>query len=246
MEQLLAGQRAIVTGGSRGIGFEIARAMVEAGAEVLVCGRSRDALEAAHRALRAGYPEARLHSSVADVSSPTQVEALFRYADEHMGALDILVNNAGSGVFRPVAELSVEEWDTMIGTNLSGTFYCSREALQRFLGPGRRSGPKWIVNISSLAAKNPFAGGAAYNASKFGLNGFSEALMLDHRHEEVRVTTIMPGSVDTGFNGHETGQKSAWKIAPEDIAEILLDILRMPERTLISRVEVRPSRPPKK
>ena len=189
MEQLLAGQRAIVTGGSRGIGFEIARAMVEAGAEVLVCGRSRDALEAADRALRAGYPEARLHSTVADVSSPTQVEALFRYADEHMGALDILVNNAGSGVFRPVAELSVEEWDTMIGTNLSGTFYCSREALQRFLGPGRRSGPKWIVNISSLAAKNPFAGGAAYNASKFGLNGFSEALMLDHRHEEVRVTT---------------------------------------------------------
>lgn len=246
MERILAGQRAVVTGGSRGIGFEIARAMVEAGAEVLICGRSREALEAAHNALRAGYPEARLHAHVADVSSSSQVAGLFHYADQQMGAPDILVNNAGSGVFRPAAELTVEEWDTMIGTNLSGAFYCSREALQRFRGPGKRGGPKWIVNISSLAAKNPFAGGSAYNASKFGLNGFSEALMLDHRYDDVRVTSIMPGSVDTGFNGHEQGHKSAWKIAPEDIAEIVLDILRKPHRTLISRVEVRPSRPPQK
>jgi NAD(P)-dependent dehydrogenase (short-subunit alcohol dehydrogenase family) len=213
---------------------------------VLICGRSRDSLEAAHGALRAGYPEARLFSLVADVSSSSQVAALFAYADQQMGALDILVNNAGGGIFRPTAELTVEEWDQTIGTNLSGTFYCSREALTRFRAPGKRSGPKWIVNISSLAAKNPFAGGSAYNASKFGLNGFSEAMMLDHRHDDVRVTCIMPGSVDTAFNAHQSDQKSAWKIAPEDIAEIVLDILRKPQRTLVSRVEVRPSRPPQK
>jgi 3-oxoacyl-[acyl-carrier protein] reductase len=246
MDHFLSGQKAIVTGGSRGIGFEIARAFVESGAEVLICGRSRDSLEAARGALCAGYPEARLHSFVADVSSSEQVAALFAFADQQMGPLDILVNNAGGGLFRPAAELTVEEWDQTIGTNLSGAFYCSREALQRFRAPDKRSGPKWIVNISSLAAKNPFAGGSAYNASKFGLNGFSEALMLDHRHEDVRVTSIMPGSVDTTFNRGEPGQKSAWKIAPEDIAEIVLDILRKPQRTLISRVEVRPSRPPQK
>lgn len=246
MDQILSGQKAIITGGSRGIGFEIARAFAESGATVLICGRSRDSLEAAHGALRAGHPEAGLFRFVADVSSSDEVAALFAYADQQMGALDILVNNAGGGTFRPAAELTVEEWDAMIGTNLSGAFYCSREALQRFRAPDRRSGAKWIVNISSLAAKNPFAGGSAYNASKFGLNGFSEALMLDHRHDDVRVTSIMPGSVDTAFNKGEPSQKSAWKIAPEDIAEIVLDILRKPQRTLISRVEVRPSRPPQK
>ena len=184
---------------------------------------------------------------MADVSSSDQVAALFEYADQQMGALDILVNNAGGGTFRPAAELTVEEWNTMIGTNLSGAFYCSREALERFRAPGKRSGAKWIVNISSLAAKNPFAGGSAYNASKFGLNGFSEALMLDHRHDDVRVTSIMPGSVDTAFNSGEPGQKSAWKIALRGYRlEIVLDILRKPQRTLVSRVEVRPSRPPQK
>jgi len=246
MDQFLSGQKAIITGGSRGIGFEIARAFIESGAEVIICGRSRDSLEAAHAALRAGYPEARLLSFVADVSSSHQVAALFAYADQQMGPLDILVNNAGGGLFRPAAELTVEEWDQMIGSNLSGAFYCSHEALQRFRAKDKRSGPKWIVNISSLAAKNPFAGGTAYNASKFGLNGFSEALMLDHRYDDVRVTSIMPGSVDTAFNRGEPGQKSAWKIAPEDIAEIVIDILRKPHRTLVSRVEVRPSRPPQK
>jgi 3-oxoacyl-[acyl-carrier protein] reductase len=246
MEQFLSGQRAVITGGSRGIGFEIARAFVESGAEVLICGRSHDSLKAAHEALLAGHPEARVFRFVADVGNSDQVAALFAYADQQMGPLDILVNNAGGGTFRPAAELTVEEWDTMIGTNLSGAFYCSREALQRFRSKGKQSGAKWIVNISSLAAKNPFAGGSAYNASKFGLNGFSEALMLDHRHDDVRVTSIMPGSVDTAFNRGEPGEKSAWKIAPEDIAEIVLDILRKPHRTLISRVEVRPSRPPRK
>lgn len=167
---------------------------------------------------------------------------MFEFADKELGGLDILINNAGSGSFRPTAELSIEDWDITIGANLSGAFYCSREALARFkAGQGG-----WIINISSLAGKNPFAGGSAYNASKFGLNGFSEAMMLDHRQENVRVSYIMPGSVDTEFDGKTPAEKSEWKIAPEDIGEIVLDILRKPNRTLMSRVEVRPSRPPKK
>jgi NADP-dependent 3-hydroxy acid dehydrogenase YdfG len=169
------------------------------------------------------------------------VASLFQYADKELGGLDILINNAGFGLFRVAAELSVEEWDSLIGTNLSAAFYCSREALERF----RQSGGGWIINISSLAGKNPFSGGAGYNAAKFGLTGLSEATMMDHRHDNVKVTYIMPGSVDTGFGGADASKKSDWKIAPEDIAQIVLDVLKMPERTLISRVEVRPSRPQK-
>jgi NADP-dependent 3-hydroxy acid dehydrogenase YdfG len=174
----------------------------------------------------------------ADVAHPASVEHLFEYVDKQLGGLDILVNNAGVGRFRAAGELSIEEWNEVIGTNLSGAFYCTRAALERF---GQTRGG-WIINISSLAGKNPFAGGAAYNASKFGLNGLSEATMLDHRSDNVRVSYIMPGSVETEFSGTRT-ESSGWKIAPEDIAQIVLDILNMPERTLISRVEVRPSRP---
>ncbi len=245
MQQFLNGQKALVTGGSKGIGLEIARALAGSGADVVICSRSQASLDQALINLRSkhkeGSPSGRIVGHVTDVSSSVEVSRLFEFIDGEFGSLNILINNAGSGVFRPVSELSVEEWDHMIGTNLSGAFYCSREALHRFQPNGG-----WIINISSLAGKNPFAGGAAYNASKFGLNGFSEALMLDHRHDHVRVSYIMPGSVDTAFNGHVQGEKSEWKIAPEDVAEIALDILRKPDRTLVSRVEVRPSRPPKK
>ena len=177
----------------------------------------------------------------ADVSQSSDVSRLYRCADEHLGGLDILVNNAGVGIFHAVSDMSIEEWDRVIGINLSGAFYCSREAMHRFHEPAGG----FIINISSLAGKNAFSGGAAYNSSKFGLNALSEVTMLDHRQEKVRVSCIMPGSVDTGFSGHEGTDRSQWKIAPEDIAEIVLSILRMPERTLISRVEVRPSRPQK-
>ena len=136
------------------------------------------------------------------------------------------MNNAGLGIFRPTAELTVEDWQTVVDTNLNGVFYCCREALPLM----RKAGGGWIVNISSLAGKNPFAGGAAYNASKFALNGFSEAMMLDHRNENIRVSYIMPGSVDTEFGRNPAG--ASWKIAPEDVAEIVMSILRMPERTL--------------
>ncbi len=151
------------------------------------------------------------------------------------------MNNAGLGVFKPVADLTPEEWHKVIDLNLSGVYYCCHAAIDLL----RASGSGYVFNISSLAGRNPFAGGSAYNASKFGVNGFSEAMMLDHRKENIRVTTVMPGSVDTDF-GHVPGQGSTgneWKIAPGDIAEIILSLLRMPARTLVSRVEMRPSIP---
>ncbi|HEX4771212.1 MAG TPA: SDR family oxidoreductase [Bryobacteraceae bacterium] len=238
--RFLDGKRAIVTGGSRGIGFEIARALLSEGADVLITGRSHDSLASASSHLASAAGGQKLLTFACDVGKSKEVEALFLYADEHLrGGVDILVNNAGSGIFRSAAELTIEEWDQTIASNLSGAFYCTHAAIPRM---SQREGG-FIINISSLAGKNPFAGGAAYNASKFGLNGLSEATMLDHRHDRIRVCYIMPGSVDTGFSGQEPHTKSAWKIAPEDIADIVIGVLQMPERTLISRVEVRPSRP---
>jgi NAD(P)-dependent dehydrogenase (short-subunit alcohol dehydrogenase family) len=179
----------------------------------------------------------KVEGHAADITVPEQVEALFSFVDS-LGGLDILVNNAGIGIFASVADLTYEQWRKTLDTNLTGAFLCSHLALHRFRN--RKGGA--IVNISSLAGKNPFAGGAAYNASKFALNGFTEAMMLDHRQENVRVSYVMPGSVATEFG--DAGS-AGWKIAPEDISEIVLTILRMPERTLISRVEVRPLRPKK-
>lgn len=236
MNNFLAGQNAIVTGGSRGIGRAIAEALLRAGASVAICGRKPgDVEQAVAEMSRTG----KVVGQAVDVGNSADVFRFFQFVDGALGDVRILINNAGVGVFRSVADLSVEEWDNVIATNLSGVFYCSRQALQRF----KRHGGGYIVNISSLAGKNPFAGGAAYNASKFGLNGLSETSMLDHRNDGVRVSYIMPGSVDTSFNA-ETAPAS-WKIAPEDIAEIVIMLLRMPARTTVSRVEVRPSQPRK-
>jgi len=174
---------------------------------------------------------------VADVRNGTEVSRFFEFVDKELGGIDILVNNAGVGIFKSTAEMSVAEWQTTLDTNLSGVFYCCHEALPRF----KSRGGGYIINISSLAGKNAFAGGAAYNASKFGLKGFSEAMMLDHRYQNVRVSCVMPGSVDTEFGG--SARRADWKIAPEDIAEIILMLLKTPVRTLVSRVEVRPSKP---
>lgn len=241
MNEFLTGKRAVVTGASKGIGLEIARALLSVGSNVVICSRNDKSVEKAVNELKKGAGQRKIVGRATDVSSSDQVKQLFEFADRELGGLDILVNNAGTGIFRATGELTVEEWNRVIGTNLSGAFYCSREALERF--HTARGG--WIINISSLAGKNPFLGGSAYNASKFGMNGFTEAMMLDHRNDNVRVSYIMPGSVDTEFGGHDAKHKSDWKIAPEDIAEIVIDVLRKPGRTLISRVEVRPSRPQK-
>jgi 3-oxoacyl-[acyl-carrier protein] reductase len=235
-DTFLIGRTAVVTGATRGIGFAIARALAGAGATVAICGRSQDRVDEAVRRLT-NESQRKVVGKAADVRASTEIQALFEWIDSEAGSPDILINNAGVGVMKSTAELTVEEWQRTIETNLSGAFYCSREALARL--KNRAGG--YIINIGSLAGKNAFAGGAAYNASKFGLNGFTEAMMLDHRHENVRVTHIMPGSVDTEFSGRSA--KADWKIAPEDIGEIVLMLLRMPERTLVSRVEVRPAKP---
>jgi len=239
MDTFLEGKIAVVTGGTRGIGLAIAAALLRSGSSVAICGRSQRSVDHA-LANSLSISGSKAIGKPADVSSEEGVKHLFAAVDQAFGGLDILVNNAGVGVFAPVAQLTLEHWRTTIATNLTGVFLCSREALSRFTKRGGGA----IINIGSLAGKNPFAGGAAYNASKFGLNGFSEAMMLDHRHDNVRVSTILPGSVDTEFGGGK-GARAEWKIAPGDIAEIVLCILRMPARTMVSAVEVRPSRPRK-
>src|ERR1700692_411219 len=236
MNTFLAGKNGLVTGGTRGIGLAVAEALLAAGASVASGGRSQETLKNAVSQLT-NKSKSKVLGKVADVRRNTEVADLFTLIDREMGGLDVLVNNAGVGVFKSTADLSVDDWQKTIETNLSGVFYCCREALPRL----KQRGGGYIVNISSLAGKNAFAGGAAYNASKFGLNGFSEAMMLDHRYENVRVSYVLPGSVDTEFGS--AGSRADWKIAPEDIGEIVLMLLRMPERTLVSRVEVRPSRP---
>jgi 3-oxoacyl-[acyl-carrier protein] reductase len=237
---------AIVTGGTRGIGQAIAARLLREGGAVAICGTRQQTVDEAVRQL-SGQNHAdsrekpgRIVGMVADVSKPGDVKGLIAGTMERLGRIDALVNNAGVGTFRAVAELTPEEWERMIGLNLSGVYYCCHEVLPIF--KQQQSGD--IINISSLAGKNPFAGGAGYNASKFGLNGFSESMMLDHRNDGVRVSYIMPGSVATGFGGGPADSGADWKIAPEDVAEVVATLLCMPQRTTVSRVEIRPSRPP--
>jgi NAD(P)-dependent dehydrogenase (short-subunit alcohol dehydrogenase family) len=239
MKNPLSGQVILITGGTRGIGRAIAKKLLKEGAAVAICGRRQEDVDAAVSEL-ASQPGGKVIGKAADVTKHEQVDELFRFIDAQFGGLDVLVNNAGTGLFRPLRDLTLEEWRTTIETNLSGAFYCSREALFRF---GTRSGG-YIVNISSLAGKQAFAHGAAYNASKFGLNGFTEALMQELRSEDVRVSYVMPGSVATGFGGDETLGRD-WKIWPEDVADVVHMLLTLPKRTLVSAVELRPSNPKK-
>jgi NAD(P)-dependent dehydrogenase (short-subunit alcohol dehydrogenase family) len=238
MAGFLTDKVAIVTGASRGIGRAIAEALLQEGASVAVCGRTGTSVNEAVNTL--SVTGARVIGAAVDVSSAEAVSRFFKLVDEQFGGLDILVNNAGIGIFRSVADLSYEHWKATLDTNLSGVFYCCHEAVPRM----RHRGGGAIINISSLAGRNAFAGGAAYNASKFGLNGFSEALMLDHRYDNIRVSYVMPGSVDTDFAGHSPA--ASWKMAPEDVADAVMLVLRMPARTTVSRIEMRPSLPLRK
>ncbi len=233
----LKGKSAVVTGGSRGIGLAIARALLDAGANVAICGRDADSLAEARSELGGG---GRLLAETCDVGRWEDVQSFFRTVAERFGGVDILVNNAGVGRFARVDEISVEDWRAVIDTNLSGVFYCVKAATPSM----RERGGGFILNIGSLAGKNPFPSGAAYNASKFGLNGFSEAMMMDLRWDNIRVSQIMPGSVQTEFR--PGGSDGDWKLDPEQIAETVVHLLRMPARNLASRVEMRPSVPPRK
>ena len=237
-EKHLANKVAVVTGGTRGIGRAIAERLLQAGASVAFCGRSPESVARAAEEM-AQNPGGTVFGEAVDVSKPEQVERFFKGLDRRFSHLHILVNNAGVGIFRKVKEMTVEDWQKTLDVNLSGAFYCCRETLQRL----NNAEGGYIINISSLAGKNPFSGGAAYNASKFGLNGFSEALMLDHRYDNVRVSYIMPGSVNTEFGSRS--EPSDWMIAPEDVAQVVMNLLEMPERTLVSRVEMRPLKPRK-
>jgi NAD(P)-dependent dehydrogenase (short-subunit alcohol dehydrogenase family) len=238
---------AIVTGSSRGIGFAIATALAARGADVVMCGRTSDAVQAAKERMverlgrTAGAPAAgRIEAVAADVRSPQQAARLVDIATARFGGLDMLINNAGVGGDTAVAEQSVDEWRQIMETNLNGPFYCARAAIPAL----RRRGGGWIINISSLAGTHPFARAAAYCASKAGLNAFSEALMQEVRYEGIRVATVAPGSVETEFMG-EAGPGADWKLTPDDVAQVVLDLLAHDKRSLPSLVELRPSRPRK-
>ena len=237
----LRGRAAIVTGASKGIGFAVAEGLAKAGANVVLCARNAEELSRACRALE-GAGDGRIVGVPCDMRVYDDVRRLVGRAVEEFDRIDVLVNNAGVGTFTAIDEMEVEDWHRVIETNLNGVFYASHAAIPHM----KRRGGGYIINIGSLAGKNPMPGGTAYNASKFGLLGMSEAMMLDVRHHGIRVSCVMPGSVATHFNDHTPGDADAWKIQPEDIARVVLDLLAMPERTLPSRIEVRPTRPPKK
>jgi len=232
---------ALVTGGSRGIGRAIARALLTRGARVWFCGRGLEAVQAAERELKEeGFAQAR--GRTCDVRDFGQVEKLVTELEATDGRLDVLVNNAGLGHFVPVDEMDPERFREVMETNLLGPFHVIRAAAPLM----KRGGGGWIFNIASLAAKNAFAGGAAYNASKFGLVGMSEAAMLDLRHQGVRVAAVCPGSVATEMRTTFRSEPQEWMLRPEDVARVVTDLLDFPERALPSLVEIRPSRPPKK
>jgi len=229
---------ALITGGTRGIGHAVAAALLRAGDKVAITGTSDDGVVKAEHGLAALGQVAGI---VCDVRIPSATELAVRTAVARFGGIDILVNCAGVGVGAPVAEMSHDEWDRIVGTNLTGVFNCCKAAIPHL----RTRGGGWIVNISSLASTSPFPGGAAYCASKAGLNAFSDALMQELRYDNIRVTCVLPGSVATGFSGREAGAGSDWKLLPEDVAQAIVDLLAHQPRSLPSRVEIRPSRPKK-
>jgi 3-oxoacyl-[acyl-carrier protein] reductase len=233
---------ALVTGSTRGIGRAIAERLLEEGARVAICGTKPESVDPAVAALS---QKGEVFGSVTDLSKREEVAKLVMAVRQRFGTIDILINSAGLGIFASVTDLEPAAWERMLALNLSAVYYCCREVLPIFVSCA--SGD--VINISSLAGSNAFAGGAGYNASKFGLNGFSEAMMQDYRNAGVRVSYIAPGSVDTEFSGRPAvGEASdhGGRIAPEDIAEVVVTLLGMPRRTTVSRVEIRPSRPPRK
>lgn len=237
----LAGKTAIVTGGTKGIGRAIAESLVKAGVNVSISARHEHEIERAVTELnKAGG--ARAAGFFCDVRDDAQVKAYFMQTVETFGGLDILVNNAGIGMFEAVETMSADDFRAVIETNVCGVFYCCHEAIPLM----KQRGGGYIINLSSLAGANAHPRMAAYNASKFGLNGFSEALMQEVRHDNIKVSYIMPGSVNTEFGGDEPSDEKSWQLQPADVAQTVMDLLSYPDRALASRVELRPSRPPKK
>jgi NAD(P)-dependent dehydrogenase (short-subunit alcohol dehydrogenase family) len=237
----LKDKSAIVTGGTKGIGRGIAEALHREGVSVCIAARHQREIDKAVKELNQG-DEGRAIGFVCDVRDYDQVRALIDYTVKELGGLDILVNNAGIGIFQKVEDTTTEDFRAVLETNVFGVFYCCHEAIPQM----KRRGGGYIINISSLAGVNAHPQMAAYNASKFGLNGFSEALMQEVRHDNIKVSYIMPGSVNTEFGGDSPSNEKSWQLTPRDIARVVIDLLRHDDRSLPSRVEIRPSKPPKK
>ncbi len=236
----ITGKVALVTGGSKGIGYSIAEAMVQKGMNVGVTSRNLTAAKAAADKL-IGVGPGKAIGMEADVRN---LEAQHRVVEKmvaNFGRLDVLIANAGLGHFASIEEMTPEQWQETLDINLTGVFNSVKASLEALK---ERKG--YIITIASLAGTNFFAKGSAYNASKFGLVGFTQAIMLDLRHHGIKVSTIMPGSVTSYFNNHQPGPEDAWKIQPEDLGQMVIDLLEMHPRTLPSKIEVRPSMPPKR
>jgi NAD(P)-dependent dehydrogenase (short-subunit alcohol dehydrogenase family) len=236
----LTGRVCLVTGATKGIGYAIAEALAAAGADVVISARTPSDVERVAGEVDAAST-GRVVGIAADVSRPEDCLRLVQEAVGALGRLDVLVNNAGVGILQSIEDLSVEDWQTQIDTNLRGVFCCSKAAV-----PHLESNEGWIINIGSLAGRNPFAGGSGYNASKFGLLGMTEAMMLDVRQSGIRVSMVMPGSVNTRFGGDYPQSGRDWALGPDDVASAVLHLLSYPDNAHVSRVEMRPSRPPKK
>ena len=234
------GKIAVVTGGTKGIGYGIAKKLVENGANIFICARDKGELKTAVEDLsRSGRAE----GEICDVRSEDQVRMMLQQCERVFGGIDILVNNAGIGYFgKTVEEMNGDEFRQTLETNLHGVFYACHYAIPAM----KKRGGGYIINISSLAGQNPHAKMAAYNASKFGLNGFSEALMQEVRQDNIKVSYICPGSVNTYFGGDAPSADQAWQLQPQDIGQIVIDLLNMDQRALPSKVEIRPSKPPAK
>lgn len=235
----LQGKTALITGGSKGIGYGIAESLLKEGMNVAITSRHQETADQAARQLSAVGP-GKLIALVADVRDFAAQQKAVAQTIEAFGHLDVLVANAGLGHFAPITSLTPEQWQETIDTNLTGVFYSLKAAVDALI-----QSKGYFISIASLAGTNFFAAGAAYNASKFGLVGFTQAVMLDLRESGVKCSTIMPGSVATHFNNHEPNPGDAWKIQPEDIGQMVADLLKMNPRTLPSKIEVRPSQPGK-
>lgn len=229
---------AYITGGSKGIGLGIAKKLIDHGMRVAITSRSLQAAKEAAALL--GNDPSRVLALESDVTSLASETKAVKAVTDHFGQLDVVVANAGLGRFIPIDQMSEEDWKSMIDTNLTGVFNSVKASIDAL-----KASNGYIITIASLAGTNFFENGSAYNASKFGLVGFSQAIMLDLRKYGIKVTTIMPGSVATYFNDHVPNEADAWKIQPEDVGQIVLDLLNMHPRTLPSKVEVRPSKPMK-
>ena len=239
--ETLRGKVALVTGGSRGIGLAIARALAADGVNVSVTGLSDAHLSAARPSIESAGPSS-VETLRADVRRYDEIERAINATVGRFGGLDILINNAGVGIFADVADMTPGQWSDVIETNITGVFYACHAAIPHL----RRRGGGSIVNISSLAGSNPFVRGAAYCASKAAVNAFSESLMQEVRYDNIRVSCVAPGSVATEFAQGDAAKGADWKVAPEEVAEVVINLLRHPARSLPSRVELRPTRPPKK